>query len=179
MGSSERDRCVLLSGLMGSGKSRVGRALASRLGWDFIDTDEAVERSSGMKVSEIFEREGEAAFRAREREALRALPTQRCVVALGGGAVVAAENRALLREKGVMVWLDAEPETLAERLGDASDRPLLAKLDFAGRIARLKALRAERHPAYAQAPIRVATDGREVGEVAELVLRALAERSAA
>jgi len=179
MGSGERDRCVLLSGLMGTGKSRVGRALASRLGWDFIDTDEAVERSTGMKISQIFEREGEAAFRAREREALRALPTRRCVVALGGGAVVADETRALLRDKGTLVWLDAAPETLVERLGEARERPLLANLDRAGRIARLAALRAERHSAYAQAPIRVSTDGREVGEVAELVLRALAERSAA
>ena len=179
MGSAERDRCVLLSGLMGSGKSRVGRALASRLGWDFVDTDETVERSTGMKIAQIFEREGEAGFRAREREALRALPTHRCVVALGGGAVVAAENRALLREKGTLVWLDAEPETLAERLGEARERPLLAQLDRAGRIERLAALRAERQSAYAQAPIRVATDGRGVGEVAELVLRALAERSAA
>ncbi|HXX48710.1 MAG TPA: shikimate kinase [Myxococcota bacterium] len=179
MGSAERDRCVLLSGLMGAGKSRVGRALASRLGWDFVDTDETVERSTGMKIAQIFEREGEAGFRAREREALRALPTHRCVVALGGGAVVAAENRALLREKGTLVWLDAEPETLAERLGEARERPLLAQLDRAGRIERLAALRAERQSAYAQAPIRVATDGRGVGEVAELVLRALAERSAA
>jgi shikimate kinase len=179
MGSRERDRCVLLSGLMGSGKSRVGRALASRLGWDFVDTDELVEKATGMKIAEIFAREGEAAFRAHERAALAGLPTRRCVVALGGGAVVAAENRALLAAKGTLVWLDAEPETLVERIGDARERPLLADLDRAGRIARLAALRAERHAAYAQAPIRVVTDGRAVGEVAELVLRALADRSAA
>ena len=179
MGSGERDRCVLLSGLMGSGKSRVGRALASRLGWDFVDTDEVVERATGMKIAEIFARDGEAAFRAHERAALSGLPTQRCVVALGGGAVVAAENRALLAAKGTLVWLDAEPETLVERIGDARERPLRAELDRAGRVARLAALRAERQAAYAQAPIRVVTDGRAVSEVAELVLRALADRSAA
>ena len=115
----------------------------------------------------------------RERAALEALPTHRCVVALGGGAVVAAENRRILADKGTLVWLDAAPETLVERIGDAEDRPLLAGLDRAGRIARLAALRAERHSAYAEAPIRIVTDGRSVGEVVELVLAALKERSAA
>jgi len=179
MGSGERDRSVLLSGLMGAGKSRVGRALASRLGFEFVDSDHSVEQAGGMKVSEIFAREGEASFRARERAALEALPTQRCVVALGGGAVVAAENRRILADKGTLVWLDAAPETLVERIGDAEDRPLLAGLDRAGRIARLAALRAERHSAYAEAPIRIVTDGCGVGEVVERVLAALKERSAA
>jgi shikimate kinase len=179
MGSRERDRSVLLSGLMGAGKSRVGRALASVLGFEFVDSDQSVEQAGGMKVSEIFAREGEAAFRARERAALGALPTHRCVVALGGGAVVAAENRRILAAKGTLVWLDAEPETLVERIGVAEDRPLLAGLDRAGRIARLAALRAERHSAYAEAPIRIVTDGRSIGEVVDLVLAALKERSAA
>jgi len=179
MGSRERDRSVLLSGLMGAGKSRVGRALASRLGFEFVDSDRSVEQASGMKVAEVFAREGEGGFRLRERAALEALPTHRCVVALGGGAVVAAENRRILAGKGTLVWLDAAPETLVERIGDAEDRPLLAGLDRAGRIARLAALRAERHSAYAEAPIRIVTDGRSVGEVVELVLVALKERSAA
>ena len=179
MGSGERDRSVLLSGLMGAGKSRVGRALASRLGWQFVDSDQSVEEASGMKVAEIFAREGEAAFRRRERAALEALPTHRCVVALGGGAVVAAENRRVLAAKGTLVWLDAAPETLVERIGDAADRPLLAGLDRAGRVARLAQLRAERQSAYAEAPIRIETDGRGVNEVVELVVAALAKRSAA
>ena len=179
MGSGERDRSVLLSGLMGAGKSRVGRALASRLGWQFVDSDQSVEEASGMKVAEIFAREGEAAFRRRERAALEALPTHRCVVALGGGAVVAAENRRILAAKGTLVWLDAAPQTLVERIGDAADRPLLAGLDEAGRVARLAALRAERQSAYAEAPIRIETDGRAVAEVVELVVAALAKRSAA
>jgi shikimate kinase len=92
------------------------------------------------------------------------------VVALGGGAVVAAENRALLARKGRLVWLDAGAETLAERVGESAERPLLAGLDRASRVAKLAALAAERAPAYAQAELRVETDGRTVDEVcAELV----------
>ncbi|HTO71720.1 MAG TPA: shikimate kinase [Myxococcota bacterium] len=173
MGSAERDRCVLLSGLMGSGKSRVGRALALELGWDFVDTDVEIERVAGLSVAEIFAREGEPAFRARERDALRALPTQRCVVALGGGAVVSAENRAILAAKGRLLWLDAEPETLVERMGEARDRPLLAGLDRAGRVAKLTALRAERGAAYAEAELRVATDGCTIAQAVSRVREAL------
>jgi shikimate kinase len=164
---------------MGSGKSRVGRALASRLGWEFLDTDESVERAAGMKISEIFARDGESAFRRLESEALAALPTHRCVVALGGGAVVSAENRRVLREKGTLVWLDAAPETLVERMGESQKRPLLAGLDRAGRVARLVALRAERLAAYSDAALRVVTDGMAVDEAAAAVQAALAKRSAA
>jgi shikimate kinase len=179
MGSGERDRSVLLSGLMGSGKSRVGRALASRLGFAFVDSDRSVEEASGMKVAEVFAREGEAGFRLRERAALEGLPTHRCVVALGGGAVVAAENRRILAGKGTLVWLDAAPETLVERISNAEDRPLLAGLDRAGRVARLTALRAERLSAYAEAPIRVVTDGLELSEAVSAVLAALKEHGIA
>ena len=173
-GSGERDRSVLLTGMMGAGKSRVGRALASVLHFDFLDSDALVEKAAGMKIAEIFAREGEAGFRRREREALAGLPERRCVVALGGGAVVAAENRALLAAKGRLVWLDAEPETLAERIGDASERPLLAGLDRAGRVAKLAALAAERRPAYAQAELRVVTDARNVDSICSELVRALA-----
>jgi shikimate kinase len=179
MGSSERDRCVLLCGLMGSGKSRVGRALASRLRFGFVDTDEAVERAAGMKIAEIFARDGESAFRRLESEALAALPTHKHVVALGGGAVVSAENRRVLREKGTLVWLDAAPETLVERMGDSQKRPLLAGLDRAGRIAKLVELRAQRLAAYSEAALRVQTDGMAVDEAAAAVQAALAERNAA
>lgn len=179
VGSVERDRCVLLTGPMGAGKSRVGRALASSLGWAFVDTDAEVERAAGMKIAEIFAREGEAGFRSRERAALAALPERRCVVALGGGAVVADENRRILAEKGVLVWLDAPPETLAGRIDEALERPLLAGLDRAGRIAKLAALRAERAPAYGTARIRVETDARTVDEVCAEIRAALGHGAAA
>ncbi len=169
---SLRDRCVLLTGPMGAGKSRVGRALASRLGFEFLDTDALVEKAAGTTIAEIFARDGEAAFRAREREVLRKLPNARCVVALGGGAIVPEENRAIVRGKGTLVWLDARPETLAERIGEGKDRPLLAGLDRAGRIAKLGALREAREPAYASATLRIDTDALDV----EGVCAALVER---
>ncbi len=172
-GSESRDRCVLLSGPMGAGKSRVGRALASLLGWTFVDTDAEVEKAAGMKIAEIFARHGEAAFRAREREVLETLPTRRAVVALGGGAVVAPENRRVLEAKGVLVWLDASPETLAARVGDAAERPLLAGLDRAGRIAKLAELRAAREAAYGSAAHRIETDGRSVDEICARIRAAL------
>jgi len=179
VGSSERDRCVLLTGPMGAGKSRVGRALASALGWAFIDTDVEVERAASMKIAEIFAREGEAGFRKRERAALAALPAQACVVALGGGAIADAGNRRVLSEKGVLVWLDARPETLAARIGAAAERPLLAGLDHGARIAKLSALCAERAAAYGAAKVRIATDARTVDEVCADVLAALGRGAAA
>ncbi len=173
VGSVDRNRCVLLTGPMGAGKSRIGRALAKVLAWRFVDTDTEVERAALMKISEIFAREGETGFRAREREVLEALPSRSCVVALGGGAAVSAENRRVLREKGRLVWLDARPETIVDRIGVASDRPLLANLDRSARIAKLEALRAARLEAYASAEIRIETDDLGVEEVCAAVLEAL------
>ena len=120
-----------------------------------------------MKIAEIFAREGEAGFRARERAVLEALPAQRCVVALGGGAVVAAENRALLAEKGTLVWLDARPETLVERIGDARRTGRCSRGSIAAaRIAKLAALRASARSRLRRArSIRIDTDARSVDEV--------------
>jgi shikimate kinase len=158
---------------MGAGKSRVGRALASALGWKFVDTDVLVEKAASMKIAEIFAREGETGFRKRERAVLEALPTVDCVIALGGGAVVSVENRDVLREKGTLVWLDARPETLVERIGDAAERPLLAGLDREARLALLAALRDARASAYATAVHRIDTDASSVADVCAAVLAAL------
>jgi len=178
-GSIDRDRCVLLTGPMGAGKSRVGRALAEALGWTLVDTDTEVERAARMKIAEIFSREGESGFRAREHAVLAGLPSRRCVVALGGGAVVAAENRRVLADKGVLVWLDARPETQVERIGPAAERPLLAGLDRSARIATLEALRDARAAAYGTAAVRIETDTRSVEEVCAAVLAALGRGVAA
>jgi shikimate kinase len=164
---------------MGAGKSRVGRALASRLGAEFLDTDLLVERADSRKVAEIFAREGEAGFRERERDVLRALPAARCVIALGGGAIVPEENRAILRGKGTLVWLDARPETLAARIGEGADRPLLAGLDRAARIKKLGALREAREPAYASATLRIDTDALDVDGVCAALLAKLGAGAAA
>ncbi len=175
MGEQRRGRAILLVGPMGAGKSSVGLALASRRGWAHIDLDERVAEEAGMSIPEIFEREGEHGFRAREAAALEALPDDRCVVSLGGGALVAGGSRAVAARKGLLVWLDATPEALARRVGDGSGRPLLAGLDRAGIVARLAALRAARAQAYAQADVRIDTSDLGVDEVCARVEDALAE----
>ena len=173
MGSADRGRSLLLTGLMGTGKTSAGRLLARRLNRTFIDTDERVETALGLPVAEIFANRGEDAFRAAEAEVLAALPQTDSVIALGGGAVVSSENRRVLREKGALVWLDATPETLADRLGPVSSRPLLAGLDRNGIAGVLETLSAARAAAYGSAEVRVATDGLDVAETADAVLKAL------
>jgi shikimate kinase len=173
MTSSESRAALLLTGMMGAGKTTVGRLLARRLGWDFLDTDTCIEERLGLRVSEIFARQGEASFRAAERAVLADLPERSAVIALGGGALIADENRALARAKGTVVWLTADPGTLGERIAPDGDRPLLAGLDAHGRSERLRGLAAEREPAYAEAHLRVATDGCTPEQVCEAVLKAL------
>lgn len=177
--AGRRDRSLLLTGPMGSGKTSVGLLLASRLGWAFVDTDARIEAASGMAIPALFAREGEAGFRRRERDALRALPERDAVVALGGGAVCSEENRAILAQKGTLVWLDAPAATLAARVDDAQDRPLLAGLDRSGRERRLEALRAERQAAYACAALRVDTDALSPEQVRDAVLQGLGWEDAA
>ena len=173
MGRASRDRALMLTGMMGAGKTCVGQLLARRLGWDFIDTDERVERARELPIAEIFAREGEAAFRALERVVLDELPDRGVVIALGGGALGSPESRSLLRDKGTLVWLDAPAETLAARVGAAAERPLLAGLDADARIECLRQLRREREPAYGSADLRVETGERTPEEVSAAVLAAL------
>jgi shikimate kinase/3-dehydroquinate synthase len=141
---------VYLAGMMGSGKTAVGRALAARLGWRFVDTDAEIERASGRTIAEIFAADGEARFREVERAAVAGVAHEAgdAVVALGGGAVLDGRTRALLRETGRTAWLDAPAEALAARLRGREDRPLLHGLDQAGRTARLAEIAAARRAAY-------------------------------
>jgi shikimate kinase len=157
--------------MMGAGKSTVGARLARRLGRRFVDTDAEVERAAGARVAEIFEREGEAAFRRREREAIEACAGQPLVVALGGGAIGQPGARERLAETGVVVYLRARPRTLLERVGDASSRPLLAGLGEPGQLARIEALLAERRAAYESASIVVDTDEAAPEAVAETLAK--------
>jgi len=160
---------VLLVGMMGSGKSTVGRLVATRLGRAHVDIDREVEKAAGASVSAIFSTRGEAWFRAEESRALAhalagAVPT---VVSVGGGAVLDSSNREALRHGGTVVWLRARPETLARRVGKTADRPLLAGA-AGGPSEVLARIDAERRPLYEE----VAT---EVIDVDDLTVRAVAD----
>jgi len=155
---------IVLVGFMGSGKSSVGRELARRFRAPFVDVDERIESSAGSPIRELFAREGEPAFREREKAALReALSVKGCVIATGGGAFSDEENRVLLRTYAPVVYLEAEVETLLERLAGDLGRPLLRGGD---REAVVRELLSRRVPGYRTADVTVRTDGRTVEEVA-------------
>jgi shikimate kinase len=163
---------IALVGLSGVGKSSVGRELAERLGCPPIDTDALITQSSGRAIPEIFATEGEARFRELETAALTtALTYMPSVVATGAGIVLRPENRARLRERALVAWLDAPTEALVARLQAHHEaRPLLQGADLA---ARLEALRQARAALYAEvADMQIETNGRTVAEIAETILRA-------
>jgi len=164
---------VFLIGPMGSGKTAVGRHLARALQLPFHDSDSEIERRTGVDIPFIFEKEGEAGFRHREREALEALTALEAIVlATGGGAVLLPENRRLLSERGCVVYLQTSVPQQTERVRHSKHRPLLADGDPATRLGHLMDVRA---PLYGEiADIVVPTDGRRVNSVAEQVLRELA-----
>ena len=162
-----------LVGMMGAGKSAVGRALARRLGREFVDTDAEVEKRAGASVHEIFESEGEAGFRVREREALEAVAGRPAVVALGGGAIAQPGAPQRLAASGTVVYLQARPETLLARVADAEARPLLRGLDAGARLERIRRLLAARQAAYRTASVIVETDGLDAEAVAEAVAERL------
>lgn len=163
---------LVLVGPMGAGKSAIGRRLAERLGLPFADVDEDIEAATGASIPVIFDCEGEAGFRARERSTLAArLAGEALVLATGGGAVLDPDNRRLLRERGYVVWLRSRVETQLERLGRCSNRPLLQRPD---REQVLRGLAAEREPLYREvADLAFDTDGlapgAAAGELAALV----------
>jgi len=162
---------------MGAGKSTIGPKLARRLGRRFLDTDAEVERAVGSRVAEIFEREGEPAFRSLEREAIEACCGEAAVVALGGGAVEPPGARERLASTGTVVYLRARPETLLARLGDTRGRPLLKGLSQTGQAGRLQELLERRRAAYESASIVIDTDDLPPDSVVE-ALAARIEREA-
>jgi shikimate kinase len=163
-----RDRTVVLVGLMGAGKSSIGRRLAQTLDLPFFDADEEVERAARRSISEIFAELGEPAFRDGERRVIARLldgPTH--VLATGGGAFMNAETRALIASKAVSVWLKAEVDVLLRRVGRKNDRPLLRGRDPR---AVLEALAKERYPVYAQADITIeSVEGPHAGAVQAII----------
>jgi shikimate kinase/3-dehydroquinate synthase len=167
---------IWLVGMMGAGKSTVGPRLAERLGRPFVDTDEVVRKRAGKEIAEIFEVDGEAAFRALEAEVVAAAGAEGAVVALGGGAVAQPGAAARLAESGTLVYLRARPETLLARIGDPASRPLLAGLEPAACLARLEALLREREPAYASAVLIVDVDDQDAEATAAWIAQALESR---
>ncbi|MEM0965102.1 MAG: shikimate kinase [Verrucomicrobiota bacterium] len=160
---------LYLTGFMGTGKSSIGREVAKALRYRFIDSDRAIEKAAAMKIPQIFAEKGESWFREREREFIETgHPSERCVVACGGGLIVPEGMRELVESRGVLVALFASPETILARTSRNKNRPLLQVADPESEIRKLLA---ERSPIYHQVDRAVSTDGRSFSEVREAVLR--------
>jgi shikimate kinase len=168
-------KTVVMVGMMGAGKTAVGRALAARLGVPFLDSDAEIETAANMTIPEIFARDGERFFRAKEAQVIaRLLETERGILSTGGGAFLAAENRRMITQKGVAVWLDAGLDLLWQRVRHKSTRPLLRTPDPR---ATLAALHAARGPVYALADLRVDVQpGYSIDDTVGRVIDALCTR---
>ena len=170
-------RQIFLTGFMATGKSKIGSLLAERLGRLFVDTDELIVQAAGKTVPEIFEQDGEAVFRWIEHDCVvRASQMPDAVIALGGGAITQEANWEVIRETGVCVCLRASAETIFERVSRTEgERPLMAGLDDAGRLAKIKEMLVEREAYYSRADLFVtsASDGlpEETAEAAIAELR--------
>ena len=159
---------IALTGFMAVGKSAVGRALARKLKRRFIDLDRVIEKSEGMRISDIFAEKGEAYFRCREKETLATiLENDDQVIATGGGAIIDDENFRLLQDRALVVCLTADTDVLLKRAGSGSKRPLLNSGDRKSRLEELLRLRQEK---YAQAHFAIDTTGLTIEEVAEKII---------
>jgi shikimate kinase len=164
-------KSIVLIGMMGSGKTALGRQLSVRLGLPFLDSDAEIEKASGMRIAHIFEEEGEDTFRTYERKKIAALLAgEPCVLSTGGGAILDASTRALIANTAIGVWLNARLETLLARVAKDKSRPLLKT---GNPEARLKELLEARTPFYSQAPIHLDTDAAGFEETVEALLKAV------
>jgi shikimate kinase len=165
------DRPIVLVGLMGAGKSTVGRRLAKRLGLPFVDSDDAIEDAAGYSAAEIYERYGEKDFRDGERRLVaRLVDGSVRVIATGGGVYVDPGTRKLLNERAITVWLDAPVDILTDRTGRRDTRPLLRNADRKGTLERLSE---ERGPAYAEAHIRIRSGQGAHKDVVDAIVQAI------
>jgi shikimate kinase len=167
------DRSVVLVGMMGVGKTTVGRKLAGLLGLPFVDADEEIERAAQMQIPDIFAQFGEPYFRDGERRVIARLvgtDAPRKVLATGGGAFVDPATRTLIIDRAVAVWIDSDIDTLVERVGRKDNRPLLRGGNPREILTRLHA---ERSPHYRQAPIRVVSAHQPHGMTAHSILKAI------
>ncbi|MFC5355919.1 shikimate kinase [Azospirillum himalayense] len=165
-------RTVVLVGLMGAGKSAIGRRLAARLHLPFVDADTEIETAAGCSIAEIFARDGEAVFRSVERRIITRLLTEQPVhiLATGGGAFMDPETRAAIRAHGVSIWLRAELDVLLARTARRTHRPLLNAGDPKEILSRLMTAR---YPVYAEAELTVISDERPPEATVEQVIEAL------
>jgi len=164
---------IILIGFRGTGKSTVGRRLAERLGWDFVDADDALESRLGKSIAAVFAEQGETAFRDHESQLLVDLlaGTHR-VISLGGGVILREQNRARFRGAGPVIWLQADPQSIVDRLArdprTASQRPALTELSAKEEVVELLRVRA---PLYAEsADLAVATDARSVDAIVDEIV---------
>jgi len=167
------DRPVVLVGMMGVGKTSVGKKLAAALQWQFIDADEEIEKAAQMPIQEIFDTYGEDQFRDGERRVIARLlddATPR-IIATGGGAFCNAQTRRLILDRAIAVWLDSDIDTLVDRTARKGNRPLLKQGDPREILTRL---REERRPFYAEAPIHVQSSNGPHARTVDLVLEGIA-----
>jgi shikimate kinase len=172
MSNAERlPKNIVLIGFMGSGKSTVGRELQQRLGYPLVDMDQVIEERAGKPITAIFAEDGEAVFRAMETDLLKELAdaeAPRRIISTGGGVVGNAENRALLRSMGYVVWLDSSLRVILERTSKNRQRPLLHTEDPAAKIREMMAVR---EPLYQEtAHLKLDTAGLDSGELATGIL---------
>ncbi len=173
--SARIDRPIVLVGMMGVGKTTVGRKLALMLGWPFCDADEEIEKAAQLSIPEIFAQFGEPYFRSGERRVIARLvgedgAPERRVLATGGGAFADPETRALILQRAIAVWLDSDIDTLVARVGRKDNRPLLRTGNPREILTRLKA---ERGAAYAQAPIHITSGNQPHQATAIAILKAI------
>jgi shikimate kinase len=168
------DRSVVLVGLMGVGKSTIGKRLSGRLGLPFADSDHEIESAAGLSIAEIFERYGEEEFRAGERRVIsRLIEGRPKVIATGGGAFMNESTRALILERATVVWLDADLDVLADRVRRRpGSRPLLKGRDPREALADLAAIR---NPVYALAHIHIKSEPLPHSAAVEAIMKALHE----
>ena len=168
---------IVLVGLMGAGKSSVGRRLATRLGLPFVDADSEIEAAAGCSVPEIFATHGEAAFRDGERRVIaRLLDGPRLVLATGGGAILDPATRDKIRQRGVSIWLRADLDMLVRRCQKRTNRPLLQQGDMRATLQRLST---ERTPFYAEADLTLESGDGPHEQVVDAIIAALQARTAA
>lgn len=164
----ERKNLILI-GFMGAGKTTVGKALAEKKGYAFVDTDERIEREQGCTIPEIFEREGEGRFRDLETELLEHMleDTRESIISVGGGLPVRERNRELLRELGCVIYLTATKETILSRVKNDGSRPMLSGGELEERVEKLMR---EREALYRKAAhLLIRTDGRSIPEVVRII----------